>query len=197
MSDKRTSPHSSEFIKQACIAVSENTLSKAKNIINSEYPFAPLQNVERKYTDYEKTKIFIRDGFIDRYSGNKLIFPPVLRVLSKLMPEDFPFQKNWKTSECHIAYWQLLPTIDHITPVSRGGVDIESNWVCTSQLNNSAKSNWLIDELGWVLHPPGNFKKWDGMLGWYMDYIKKNTSILEDKYIKSWHSSAKRALINN
>jgi hypothetical protein len=120
MSDKRTSPHSSEFIKQACIAVSENTLSKAKNIINSEYPFAPLQNVERKYTDYEKTKIFIRDGFIDRYSGNKLIFPPVLRVLSKLMPEDFPFQKNWKTSECHIAYWQLLPTIDHITPVSQG-----------------------------------------------------------------------------
>lgn len=24
---------------------------------------------------------------------------------------------NWKMSECHLAYWHLLPTIDHIIPI--------------------------------------------------------------------------------
>ncbi len=123
-----------------------------------------------------------------------MVFPPVLRLLSKLMPEDFPFHKNWKMSECHLGYWQLLPTVDHIVPVSRGGVDEESNWACTSQLRNSTKSNWLLEELGWQLREPGDFSEWDGLVNWFTSYAVENSQILENSYIRSWHSAAKKAL---
>ena len=133
-----------KIIEEVCNLVGDGSLSKASEIIQTQYPFRPLHNPGRQYSERQKTKIFIRDGFIDRYSGEKMIFPPVLRLLSILMPAEFPFHKNWKMSECHFGYWQLLPTVDHIIPIARDGADEESNWVCTSQLRNSAKSNWLL-----------------------------------------------------
>ena len=119
-----TSNH--KIIEEACNAIDNGNLTNAKKVIENKYPFVHLSNTGRQYSDYQKTKIFLRDGLIDRYSGEKMMFPPVLRLLSYLMPEEFPFHKNWKMSECHIAYWQLLPTVDHIIPVSRGGADEES-----------------------------------------------------------------------
>ncbi|QTA91208.1 HNH endonuclease domain-containing protein [Desulfonema magnum] len=148
----------------------------------------------RQYSEYKKTKVFCRDGFIDRYSGEKMVFPPVLRLLSNIMPIEFPFHKNWKMSECHLAYWQLLPTIDHVIPVTRGGEDKASNWVCTSQLRNSIKSSWLLKEVGWKLHKPGDVKEWDGLLNWFMSYIDMHPEAKDDKYINSWHRAAKRAI---
>lgn len=128
----------------------------------------------------------MRDGFIDRYSGNQLLFPPVLRVLSSVLPAEFPFHRNWKMSETHQSYWELFPTLDHIVPVARGGADREDNIVSTSMLRNSAKSNWTLEELGWSLHPPGDIKKWDGLLAWFMEYIDKNPQKTEEKYIARW-----------
>lgn len=182
----------SEIIAEAFKSISAGMLSEAKNIISENYPFNPIEKEERTYREYQKTKIFLRDGFIDRYSGERLVFPPVLRIISLAMPEEFPFQKNWKMSECHIAYWHLLPTVDHIVPVSRGGSDEESNWVCTSQLRNSAKSNWLIEELGWRLHKAGDLKDWDGLLGLFMGYISDNPETLADGYLSCWHRAVKQ-----
>lgn len=184
-----TSRH--KVIEEACTAVGEGALCKARKIINEKYPFVVLENEGRRYSERQKTRVFIRDGFIDRYSGEPLVFPPVLRILSSLMPEEFPFQKNWKTSECHLAYWHLLPTIDHIVPVSRGGIDDESNWACTSQLRNSVKANWLLEELGWKLRQPGKRQEWDGLLSWFMTYVKEHPQALEDGYMKSWYQAAR------
>lgn len=181
------------IIEEACIAVGHGQMEQAKSIIKKGFPFIALENAGRQYSDFQKTKIFLRDGFVDRYSGDRLLFPPVLRVLSNLMPEEFPFHKNWKMSECHIAYWKLLPTLDHIVPVSRGGADDESNWVCSSQLRNSAKSNWLLKELGWKLHPQGNLDEWDGQIKWFVEYADNNPDILKEQYIKSWFKAAVRA----
>ena len=186
-----------QTIQEACSAISNGAIGDAKQIINVKYPFSPLKNAGRNYTDSQKTKIYLRDGFIDRYSGDKLVFPPVLRLMSKLMPEEFPFHKNWKTTECHMAYWKLFPTIDHVIPVSRGGVDEKSNWVCTSQLRNSAKSNWLLEELGWQLHQPGDLDEWDGLINWFVDYVKTNQKTLNDNYLKSWYKAAINAKEHN
>jgi len=183
-----------KIIEEACNAIGAGNLGAATEIIRKKYPFSPLKNAGRQYSGYKKMKIFIRDGFVDRYSGEKMVFPPVLRLLSKLMPEDLPFHKNWKMSDCHLAYWQLLPTVDHIVPVSRGGRDDESNWVCTSQLRNSAKSNWLLEELGWQLHEPGDFSEWDGLVNWFIAYTVENPQILEDSYIRSWHTAASKVI---
>jgi hypothetical protein len=183
-----------KIISRACIALAEGEIEVAKRILEMEYPHQLLNPNRRNYTEYQSTKLFVRDGFIDRYSGKRLVFPPVLRLFSKLMPEVFPFQKNWKMSECHIAYWQLFPTVDHIIPVARGGEDEDRNWITTSMLRNSTKSNWLLEELGWELYPPGELKDWDGLIQWLIKYGENHPDILNVPYIYKWHKAAIRAI---
>ena len=48
---------------------------EAKQIIINEYPFQRIIPQVRNYTDKEKIQQFVRDGFIDRYSGQKLVNP--------------------------------------------------------------------------------------------------------------------------
>jgi hypothetical protein len=183
-----------EAIQKVCDALIEGNKTLASSIVRSEYPFEKKSFAGRKYKEFESTQIFIRDGFIDRYSGAKLIFPPVLRLLSRSLPEEFPFHPNWKMSESHSAYWELSPTIDHIVPVARGGADIETNWATTSMLKNGAKANATLEELGWILLPSGDFRQWDGLISWLMEYIKLEPEHLQDAYIKRWYSAAFRAL---
>lgn len=183
-----------DAIAAACYEISNGSIKRARNIISSKYPFVPLVNPGRKYSNDQKIMIYLRDGFIDRYSGDRLVFPGALRLLSCEMPDVFPFHSNWKISECHLAYWQLFPSIDHIVPVSRGGADEEANWVSTSQLRNGAKSNWLLEELGWVLHEPGRLDEWDGMMSWYITHIDQNQTFLADSYLSAWYRAAKRML---
>lgn len=131
-----------------------------------------------------------RDGFIDRYSGERLVFPGTLRLLSQLMPEHFPAHKNWKRAESHIAFWELFPTIDHVVPVARGGADEEANWVSTSMLRNSAKAQWTLDELGWELHEPGSLDEWDGLTGWLLEYTAAHPEVVSSGYLKRWRKAA-------
>ena len=63
------------------------------------------------------------------------------------MPDVFPYQAHWKMSECHRAYWEYVPTVDHIIPISLGGADDIKNRVTTSMLHNSIKSNWTLEQL--------------------------------------------------
>lgn len=130
------------IIHQACNLVSSGNVDEAASVIRRGYPFSPIAKSGRNYTPRTMTKIFVRDGFIDRYRGTQLVFPPTLRILSQYLPLDFPYHKNGKMTEGHLAYWELFPTIDHIQPVARGGIDTEENWVCCSMLTNSIKSNW-------------------------------------------------------
>ena len=123
--------------------------------------------------------------------GGRLICPPVLRLISKRLPAQFPYQSNWRGDACHFAYWELFPTLDHIIPVARGGADDGSNWVTSSMIGNSAKSNWTLTELHWSLHPPGDMRKWDGLLGWFMEQMKPDPSICVDSYMRDWHNAAR------
>ncbi len=176
-----------KIIEQACNAIDNGSIIDAKGIIEANYPFKPLLKNRQPYGKRQMLRIFLRDGFVDRYSGEKMVFPAVLRLISLIMPDELPFHCNWKMSECHLAYWQLLPTVDHVVPVSRGGKNDESNWVSTSQLRNSAKSNWLLEELGWTLHEPGNLEDWDGLTKWFCAYISKRPGPLSNNYILSWY----------
>ena len=101
---------------------------------------------------------FVRDGFIDRYSGKRLVFPASLYLISVLLPDEFPYPPYGKMSDCHVAFWELWPTIDHIVPIARGGRDDPSNWASTSMLLNSIKSNWTLEDLGWDLMDGGRME---------------------------------------
>ena len=138
----------------------------------------------------------MRDGFIDRYSGEKLLFPGIFRILKKELPTVFPAHLNWKMTETHLVYWELFPTIDHIYPIARGGMDKEENWITTSMLKNSAKSNWTLEEIGWTIKDPGELEDWDGLSSLFIDLVNKNNSLLADNYIKKWHGALLNTLTN-
>ena len=178
-------------IAAACQALLAGHRDSASKVLGAGYPFVPAAPVERRYGPLDCTRVFIRDGFIDRYTGLRLIFPPVLRLISDALPTDFPYHLNWKTDVTHPAYYEVAATVDHLVPVSHGGTNDQSNLVTTSMARNSAKMNWSIDELGWKLHPPGCLDDWDGLLGWFSMYLTANPEMLENrKWLRPWRQAA-------
>jgi hypothetical protein len=80
-----------QTIKAVCDSLLVGNAQTAGATARSGYPFAPPQSTGRAYREAECTTIFIRDGFIDRYSGTQLVFPGTLHLLSRLLPLEFPF----------------------------------------------------------------------------------------------------------
>lgn len=118
----------------------EDNKSMAKAIICQEYPHTYYEIEKRTYSMSQKMNQFMSDGFIDRYTGEKLLNPGILKIISCYFPKEFPYHPHWKMTETHSAYWELIPTIDHIYPIAKGGADDAKNWVTTSMKNNSIKS---------------------------------------------------------
>ncbi|TDN97821.1 hypothetical protein DET65_4440 [Sunxiuqinia elliptica] len=139
-------------------------------------------------------KVFLRDGFIDRYSGEKLLFPGLIKIMTIEFPHIFKYHRNWKMSETHMIYWELFPTIDHLLPVARSGKDTEENWITTSMIRNSAKSNWAIEEIGWKLYDKGNLNEWNGLIDYFINLTDKNVNYTEDKYVMDWKRALLRAM---
>jgi hypothetical protein len=179
-------------IGRAVQTLRKGGLAAASNILLAEYPFLAVTPEGRRYTEVQSLHVFMRDGFTDRYSGQRLVFPGVLRLLSRLLPQEVPFHRNWKVAETHPAYWELFPTIDHVLPLSRGGADNDLNWVTTSMVRNAAKANWTLEDLGWTLTPKGSLGEWDGLMGSFLEYVESDGSVLEDAYLRRWHSAGVR-----
>lgn len=180
----------SVIVAAVCRLLAEGNPGSAARVLRWDYPFAPEEVTTRRYGPVEATGVFVRDGFIDRYTGARLIFPPVLRIVSAILPSEFPFHPNWKTTATHPAFWEVGATVDHLVPVTRGGADNESNWVTTSMARNSAKMNWTLDELGWTLHPLGDLREWDGMVRWFLEYTEVYPETLSSSSIRQWHRAA-------
>lgn len=178
-------------IEQVCVAVKLGQRESALEVLR-EYPFTLETNMGRRYSILDATRVFFRDGFIDRYTGSRLVNPAVLRILSTLFPVEFPFHKNWKMDETHPAYWELTPTVDHVLPLARGGGDLADNWVTTSMVRNSLKAHWTIEELGWQLHPCGNMLEWDGLTSWLIRYIEDAPATNHEPYVMKWYAAARK-----
>jgi hypothetical protein len=141
-------------------------------------------------TKRQALQVFFRDKFIDRYSGSRLMCPGALLAIGRLMPQRFPIHPTWKAGHSHETFWELWPVVDHIQPVSRGGTNTEENYVTTSVLNNSAKGNALLSELGWTLaSPPANDERWDGLMAWFRKIVARNPGLLADSQVKAWHGA--------
>lgn len=177
-------------LKEAAEAILNGSISDAEGIIKDIYPFQKVEAEQRKYTEKMKMEQFKKDGFIDRYSGKQLVNPGLLKVLSHYMPETFPYHPHWKRENCHQAYWEYVPTIDHIVPVSLGGKDEKENWATTSMLHNSIKSSWTLEEIGWKLHAPGDYEKWDGLTGVFLKIVESDKELLADGYIRCWYNAS-------
>lgn len=188
MEDKAT------VLKDVRAALDLGRAEAAAGILRERYPFIRLVNAGRQGSFNRDMAVFVRDGFIDRYSGKKLVFPGTLRWISKLLPDQFPFHRNWRTDACHSGYWELFPTIDHITPVARGGTNEESNLVTISMVRNAAKANFTLEELGWKLFPKGDATEWDGLTRWFLDRAQNDATLHSDDYLRKWFAAASSAL---
>ena len=116
-----------------------------------DYPFIPVEKEARRYTELQSAHIFVRDGFIDRYSGERLVYPGALRALSVIFPDEFPYHPNWGMDKTHIALWELFPTIDHVVPRSKGGRDSWANLVLACDKCNVKKGDRTPREAGMPL----------------------------------------------
>jgi len=182
-------------IQQVCDALYEGNKQRASTLAKDGYPFLPRARSRRNYTENQSLQVFLRDGFIDRYTNAKLVFPAVLRLLAQELPEEFPAHPHWKMDESHIVFWELNPTVDHLVPIARGGEDFLDNWVCTSMLSNQSKSNWTLEELGWKLHPPGKLSEWDGLTNWFLAYVNESPDRISSPYLQKWHRALMRATV--
>ncbi|MDP8908131.1 MAG: HNH endonuclease [Chloroflexota bacterium] len=113
--------------------------------------------------------VFRRDRWTCRYCGGRTIAPPVLRALSSLYPDEFPYHPNWKAGQVHPGYLLLSTTLDHVNPGSRGGSWGElHNLVAACWPCNSGKGDFRLDEIGWqLLAEPALADDWDGLTGIY------------------------------
>lgn len=168
--------------------------SEARRRIVEGYPFEPIPRRRAPISAVRAMCVFLGDGFVDRYSGDPLIFPGALKALSLRLPDVFPAHPNWKMSESHIAFWRHFATVDHVIPVARGGAHEESNFVTTSMLHNGMKANWLLEELGWELAEPGDLREWDGLLGTTLRLAQESPELLADRSFRNWHDAGRCAL---
>jgi hypothetical protein len=192
----RVANDKASVLLEVCGSLLSGDAEQAGRLLQLEYPFQPNKTKRPTSSRKQMVATFVRDGFVDRYSGKRLVFPAPLYLISVLLPEEFPYPPSGKMGECHIAFWELWPTIDHIVPVARGGTHDPSNWVCTSMLLNSVKSNWTLEEIGWNLIDGGRLEDWDGLMGWFLEYTRKNEKVLENSpYLQRWRAFAEPYLI--
>jgi hypothetical protein len=182
------------LIQNLCGLLLDDKKQDCIDFANENYPFVNYLNQKRQYSKYQMCRVFLRDGFIDRYSGAKLLFPGLIKILTIEFPDIFKYHKNWKMSDTHMIYWDLFPTIDHLIPIARGGDDNESNWITTSMVRNSAKSNWKIEEIGWILHDKGQLDNWDGLIKYFIDLTNKNPEYEMDNYVIGWKTGLIKAI---
>jgi hypothetical protein len=103
----------SSVIARVCSALLRGDSDGARAVARGEYPFEPRPNGGRAYNELQSMRVFLRDRFTDRYTGGHLIFPGTLRLLSRTLPDEFPFHPNWKMTETHVFWWELFPSLDH------------------------------------------------------------------------------------
>jgi hypothetical protein len=59
------------IVEAVCIAIAQGDSRAAADAVG-KYPFEALNNAGRSYAPVQATRIFVRDGFVDRYSGARL-----------------------------------------------------------------------------------------------------------------------------
>jgi hypothetical protein len=181
-----------ELLVAVCGLLSHDRIEDAKLSLR-DYGSGGTSTLRGAWPMGRVVRVFMRDGFTDRYSGDRLVFPGTLRALSILLPGEFPYHRNWKQSATHPAYWELYPTFDHVLPLARGGADDESNVVTTSMLRNAAKANWVLEALAWPLEPAAVMPGWDGLLDWFLSISASNDALRTDPVILRWRRAAMEA----
>ena len=148
-----------EIIK-ARIAGDEVAASKALAGICFE---PRLRSPERWPSRTAIARIYARDNYHCRYCGERVILTPVMRLVARLYPEQFPYHPNWKADSTHPAFVSRSATLDHVVPIADEGDPVDpANLVTACWGCNRRKGDLGLDEIGWSLVEPAD-KAWKGL----------------------------------
>lgn len=144
-----------EVIGRALQHVASGDREAAREALG-EIPFEPPQRrVERWPAISVIAEVYARDCYQCRYCGERTILTPVMRLLSRLFPDEFPMHPNWRADGTHPAFVSRSTTLDHVVPVAGGGDPVDpSNLVTACWGCNRRKGDLLLEELGWQLRDP-------------------------------------------
>jgi len=108
-------------------------------------------------------KIYARDHYQCRYCRERLILTPIMRLVSRLYPEQFPYHPNWKADCTHPAFITRSATLDHVVPLAAGGDPVDPDNLVTACWGcNRRKGDLRLEEIGWSLVEPSD-QGWNGL----------------------------------
>lgn len=111
--------------------------------------------------------VFRRDCWTCRYCGRRTVFYPVMSLLGKIFPEQFPYHSNWKAGQTHPAVTACTAVVDHVVPGAVGGAWLdEGNLVTACWPCNARKGDLTLEQLGWQLRAVDE-SLWDGLSNVY------------------------------
>ncbi len=120
-------------------------------------PRAPVRTADELAT-------FQRDRFTCRYAHcqRRTVYLPVLKELSRLLPDALPYQRNWRPVQSHIIYWTWSTSIEHRVAFPFGGTSEPENLLTACYQCNDVKNSLPLDTLGWKITEPAK-SDWDGL----------------------------------
>jgi hypothetical protein len=71
------------ILAEVAAALTDNQFVAARDILGDRYRFTQWSKTPRRNSPEKMIKVFARDGFVDRYSGTRLVFPAALQLMSK------------------------------------------------------------------------------------------------------------------
>ena len=176
----------------ACLALEAGSVNAAEKIIAAGFPFSGYLNDEKPLSEAAQLKIFRRDGFVDRFTGQKVFLPPVLTVLSEMLPDVFPNHPNWKRDETHQAHEMFTATVKKIIPNRPAD---EFNLATAAYKTKAAKANATLEDLGWKLYSLEEIAdlRWDGMTDWFVRYVDDHRDLLSVPLIARWYKAVQNS----
>jgi 5-methylcytosine-specific restriction endonuclease McrA len=144
-----TYPDSIELIIRSRLAGYEETAER----IVTDIAFEPRPRTRGPWpTRSVISAVYTRDRYQCRYCGQKVILTPVMRLISRLYPRRFPYNRNWRVSDTHPAFAARAATLDHVKPVAHHSGPFGEEELATACWScNMRKGDLPLEALGWRL----------------------------------------------
>lgn len=156
-----------QVLERALRALGAGDGDRARKVLDEIRFEAAPRRAERWPATSVIARVYARDCFQCRYCGEKTILTPVMRLLSRLFPMEFPMHPNWKSDQTHPAFVSRSTTLDHVQPIVGGGDPVdETNLVTACWGCNRRKGDLTLEELGWELQRPAD-PHWRGLTELY------------------------------
>ena len=122
-------------------------------------------------------KVWQRDFWSCRYCGEVVFFSPTLKLLDKLSPGHGYYHPNGKTNKILGLFQWKWASIDHINPVTKGGLNDEDNyvtscWQCNLKFGNKNLNQGKSKPI--EININSKLVNWDGLSSLYIKLVNKD-----------------------